>query len=263
MSYWEESFVPYVDVLFISKELFDANMNHFIDTLIFNRKEFFSHNQYTTIQFNNFYGYWSLSKDIEYFIVAEQGWYERLDHKLQSNILKEQIKFNSYAAFNDSYLLTNEKWSSMSQTARHEYFKETIEYLDENIVLDAPKNLPAHIADVTNKFQLKAGSNCFGLTLYAMTKQKWILDEWVYAENLMKTMKLFGFDTIHDAPKQGDVLIWYQDGTPEHAATCIGNDLYFNKNSQMIWSPIKIVHLETIEKDFEGMNYKLFRRGIA
>ena len=76
----------------------------------------------------------------------------------------------------------------------------------------------------------------------------------------MWTMEEMKYIEISEAPNEGDILIWYQDKEPFHAAVCVGDNLYLNKNSQMVWSPTKLVTLESIDNDFDDMIFKVFRQ---
>lgn len=148
----------------------------------------------------------------------------------------------------------------MSSQQRHDYFISTIRTLNENEVLDIIDGIPIHVKAVANTYSVLSGSNCFGVVLYTITKSTWFLNEWVYAENLIWTMQHLNYKETNNQPGEGDILIWYQDEMQFHAAICVGNDLYLNKNSQMIWSPTKLVNLHTIINDFEDMHYKVFSK---
>lgn len=257
---WEQIYVPNRDIFFISKKLLEENSELFLDTLNFERKQFFQHSEYNTLQYNNFYGYWNITKKFEYCIVAMPGWYEQLETDIQQKILEEQIESKSYSVINNEYILTNNKWDSMSTRERHEYFNSTLKTLNDKEVLDIPDMLPNYIKEVANTYSKLSGSNCFGVVLFTITKNSWFLNEWVYAENLMWTMEEMKYIEISEEPFEGDILVWYQDNEPFHAAVCVGDNLYLNKNSQMIWSPTKLVTLKTINNDFEDMIFKVFRQ---
>lgn len=257
---WEQIYVPDRDVFFVSKNLLEDNTESFLNTLVFERKLFFQHSEYNTLQYNNFYGYWNVNKEVEYCIVATPGWYEQLNSDMQLQIFEEQVKSQSYAVINNEYILTNKKWESMSGFERKDYFKSILKSLNDNKVIDVPETLPNYIKEIANTFSKRSGSNCFGVALYTITKNTLFLEEWVYADNLIWTMNQLKYKKVNTSPKAGDILIWYHDNAPFHAAICVGDDLYLNKNSQMIWSPIKIVGLATISGDFEGMGIKVFRQ---
>lgn len=257
---WEQLYVPKRDIFFISEQLFQDNPEVFLETLNFKRKLFFQHSEYNTLHYNNFYGYWNIEKSLERCIVALPGWYERLNTDLQLKILNEQIKSKSYAVVDNAYVMTNKKWEVMTSQQRHDYFISTIETLNENEVLDIRDGLPEHVKALANTYSVLSGSNCFGVVLYTITKSTWFLNEWVYAENLIWTMEHLNYTETNNQPGEGDILIWYQDDIPFHAAICVGNDLYLNKNSQMIWSPTKLVNLTIITNDFEDMQYKVFSK---
>ena len=74
---------------------------------------------------------------------------------------------------------------------------------------------------------------------------------------MMEKMK---YIEVSEYPIEGDILVWYQGEEPFHAAICIADNLYLNKNSQMIWSPTKLVTLETIDNDFDDMIFKVIRQ---
>ena len=175
-------------------------------------------------------------------------------------MLEEQIRAKSFAVIDNDYILTNVKWASMSSGEKHEYFISIIDKLKDNVVLKAPTDLAGHLKQLANTYSVVHGSNCFGIALFMITKSKWTLNEWVYAENLITVMNQNKYKEVTTSPLNGDVVIWYQDDAPFHAAVCLGHDLYLNKNNQMIWSPTKVVSLETIVNDFSGMEYKAYRR---
>ncbi len=127
-------------------------------------------------------------------------------------------------------------------------------------MLEIRDDLPEHVKAIANTYSALSGSNCFGVVLYTITKNSWSLNEWVYGENLMWTMEQLNYRETNNQPNAGDILIWYQDERAFHTAICVGDDLYLNKNSQMIWSPTKLVRLATIASDFEDMNHKVFSK---
>lgn len=256
---WEKIYVPNNDIFFISKQFFTTHTEVLNNVLMFERKQYFQHSEYNTLKYNNFYGYWNLSKDIDYCIVTPQGWYESLDKQSQILLLEEQRKSKSFAVIENDYLLTNLKWERMSKSEKHDFFISVIDKLKDNIVLSVPTDLPEYLKQIANTYSYVQGNNCFGVVLFMITKNKWILNEWVYAENLLLVMNQKNYQEITTTPISGDVVIWYQNDEPFHAAVCIGHNLYLNKNSQMIWSPTKVVPFETIANDFSDMDYKVYR----
>lgn len=51
---WEQLYVPKRDIFFISEQLLKDNSEVFVETLNFERKQFFQHSEYNTLQYNNF-----------------------------------------------------------------------------------------------------------------------------------------------------------------------------------------------------------------
>lgn len=257
---WEETYVPRNDVFFITKKIFDKYNEKFLSTLIFKPSEFWQHGEYNTIQYNNFHAYWQLNKQMDYCIVAKPGWYEQLPEAMKNELLDEQIHFKSDAVFDKSLIITNNRWLGIGKEKRRSYFKTMLDKMDENRVTDLNAPLPDFLKEVVNTFSMKQGSNCFGLTLYCLTGDKWALEEWVYFENLQSVMDILGFKSINDKVKPDDIVVWYEGETPSHSAYCVGENMFLNKNNQLIWSPIKLVSLEDIDADFEGMTYKVYRK---
>lgn len=279
---WVETYVPEKDLFFIQEEdlpLFDEELGQ---VLLIPKDEFFNHASYRQIQLANSYEYWNLSKEVYSVIVATENWIIELPPSKKERLLQIQLKMNRGLIFPLSYfselplfleesvviekekkliVMTADLWKRMSITEREQLLRKYAQQWDEWTSEETPEHLSLVIRKYANTFPTEGGSNCLAATLFAMTRQEWIIHEWVhpntFKEMLSRTHQLVETETLIE----GDVAVWQAaDGQIQHASYHIGNQLFFNKNGQTFFNPWKIICFHELQVEWHQYAINIYRK---
>ncbi|MDP4553497.1 NlpC/P60 family protein [Alkalihalobacillus macyae] len=126
---------------------------------------------------------------------------------------------------------------------------------------EIPDDTPEHVREYANMFTVDSGSNCLSSTLFAVTKQDWIIKEWVHPETFINTIERAGYSLTTERIRNGDLITWENDkNVVQHATYYIGNDLYFNKNGQTFFNPWKIVNSSELNEQWRHYKKKVYRK---
>ncbi|EGA90229.1 hypothetical protein GPDM_06785 [Planococcus donghaensis MPA1U2] len=278
---WIEIYVPEKDLFFIQEEdlpLFDEELGH---ALLIPRDEFFNHASYKQIQLANSYEYWNLSKEVYSVIVATENWITELPPSKKERLLQIQLKVNRGLIFPLSYfselplflkenvviekeekliVMTADLWKRMSMPARDQLLRKYAQQWGEWASEETPEHLPLVVKKYANTFPTEGGSNCLAATLFAISRQEWMIHEWVhpqtFKEMLGRTHRLIQTEEWIE----GDVVIWQTaEGQIQHASYHIGNELFFNKNGQTFFNPWKITRFDELQAEWREYSLKTYR----
>ena len=283
VSSWIENFVPKKDLFFVEEKDLHSLGEYLRAVLVVPREEFFNHSSYKQIQFVNSYMYWRISSKADFVIVATPDWIINLPEQKRLEILNVQYKMNrglilplslfaSERSIPQEYIVeeNGEKffviqhsvWNTLSYQIKEDAILAYAQQWDNWFGHDLPEQTPAHIKNYANKFPVESGSNCLSSTLFAITGQDWMIDEWVHPNTFLNGLERAGFFPKNDGIKKGDIITWEnEDGVIKHAAYHIDNNLLFNKNGQTFFNPWMIKDLYKLNEDWGHYRMKVYRKG--
>ena len=282
---WIENFVPKIDIFFIEEKMLPVLAEHLKEVLVIPRKEFFEHTTYNQIQLVNSYMYWNISKSVEYVLVAQPDWIDKLPVQSKRDILYTQFKvgrglifpmslFSDPPAIPEEYIFEEDgqkfivvqhgMWNVLSYESKEGAIQEYAKLWDNWSCCEVPEHTPVHIEKYANSFSSVAGSNCLSATLFAITGQEWIIGEWVYPETFLKGLEREKFyRTTTDRIQKEDVMAWVDDkGIVQHAAYHLGNNFFFNKNGQTCFNPWKIINSEQLNEEWNQYEKIVYRKEL-
>ena len=283
VSSWIENFVPKKDLFFVEEKDLHSLGEYLRTVLVVPREEFFNHSSYKQIQFVNSYMYWSISSKADFVIVAIPDWIINLPVQKKLEILNVQYKMNrglilplslfaSVSSIPQEYIVeeNGEKffviqrsvWNSLSYPIKEDAILAYAQQWEDWFGHDLPEQTPAHIKNYANRFPVESGSNCLSSTLFAITGQDWMIDEWVHPNTFLNGLERAGFFPTNDGIKKGDIITWEnEDGVIKHAAYHIDNDFFFNKNGQTFFNPWKVTDLKKLDEEWGRYAMTVYRKG--
>lgn len=281
ISIWIENFVPQKDLFFVEEKDLNTLTEYLCEVLVVPREEFFKHSSYTQIQVANSYMYWNISSKAQFVIVATPDWIINLPEQKMREILIVQYKMNrglilplslfaSASSIPQEYIVEGEGekffviqhsiWKRLSYQIKRHAIRAYAQLWDDWLGTDFPEQTPIHIKKYANKFPMESGSNCLSSTLFAITGQEWIIDEWVHPNTFLIGLERANFFLVNDVIKKGDIITWVnQDGIIKHAAYHIDNNRFFNKNGQTFFNPWEIIDLNTLNEEWCQYKMKVYR----
>ncbi|QFK72370.1 hypothetical protein F7984_14530 [Pradoshia sp. D12] len=282
VSIWIENFVPKKDLFFVEEKDLDSLVEYLCEVLVVPGGEFFKHPSYKQIQLVNSYMYWNISSKAQFVIVAKPDWITNLPEQKKRDIVNIQYKMNrglilplslfaSASSIPQEYIVEeNDKkffviqrsiWNRLSYQIKERAILAYAQQWDDWFGIDFPEQTPIHIKKYANKFPMESGSNCLSATLFAITEQDWIIDEWVHPNTFLNGLERANFSLINDVIKKGDIITWVnQNGVIKHAAYHIDNNLFFNKNGQTFFNPWKITDLNKLNEEWYQYKMKVYRK---
>ncbi|MCM3356821.1 hypothetical protein [Psychrobacillus sp. MER TA 171] len=279
---WINQYVPEKDLFFIKEEdLFILEL-YLTEVLIIPKNEFYEHSSYNYIQLVNSYEYWNIDDDIQFVIVAEPDWFNKLPNEKKKILNARQVDINrglvlplpslpeSISLIENHIVIKNDQvyivlqsqmWTSLTEQLKAEFLKEYAQEWDSWDGCVVPPTAPIHIKNFANTFPHSAGSNCLSATLYAVTQQEWMIHEWVHQKTFEEGIKRAGY-YIHDgAFQETDIVAWVNaEGVIQHASYCLGDNLFFNKNGQTFFNPWKIVEWSKLNEEWQRFTTRIYRR---
>lgn len=259
------------DVFYLTEDSPASFQNHLNDAVIYTKKDFFKHTLANDIKYINNYEFWLMDAAATHIIVARNGWFETLPPKLKHRLLALQLELNrgfiypgevlSRYTFKNKTILTSNLVDQLSHRQKAEILLSGVEEEEDDIAVRIKEKMPQHIKSVANSFSAVHGSNCFGATLFAMTKNEKYLPEWVHQKPFLAGLKNNSYKLASVEARQDDVIVWADDkGTVRHACYYLGNGLYFNKSGQKIYNPWKIVSWREMNDDWGHYGYSIYRK---
>ncbi|WP_340391429.1 hypothetical protein [Macrococcoides caseolyticum] len=218
------------DLFFISEAFLNEHQHNLLNTLVVLKEEFKKNSSLSNVVNHSMYQTWHLT--YEFVIVAEPGWYESIENTFK-DALKQEMIDNGTQLINDDRLIT----SAITQFSRI-----------------------SHLTALHNKFPENHGANCLSATIYALTKNPFILEQWVHQETFMLFLNRLGYKEVESSFNSGDVICFYQDTILTHACYAIGDEYVFNKQGQTFWEPWTIERFETIQSKRDEVHYKIYKK---
>lgn len=280
---WIKRYVPKKDLYFLKKKDLFTFKKYLNNVLIIPEEEFFKHSSYKQIQLVNSFEYWKISKDVQFILVADSNWFSKLPVKKKKELNAIQVKMDrglilplslssinysipkeNIADVNDQlYLvLQSNLWGKFPYEVKVDLIKQLALKWDNWTCYEITEHTPHHLKKHANTFPSESGSNCLSSTLFAISKEEWIIDEWVHPKTFLHGLKNAQyFVTNKGEINTGDVVTWEnQEGIIQHASYHIGNNLFFNKDGQTFFNPWKIVSWTELESEWNEYRFKIYRR---
>lgn len=277
---WIKSYVPQRDLFFLSAEDLERKLD-LSNVLVMPKDEFYEHSVYQQPDYVNSYEYWNI-KNAHYVIVAGSDWIEQLKAEERQFILAAQQKYERGLVVpisfvqnidqipkdyiqNEHVILQYQMWEQLDWTCKEQLLTTMVyEWWDNGECEEAPSELPIFLKPYANKFCIQQGANCLAAVLYAISegKQQWFIDEWVHQKTFVEKLKQYKYQPTNiDHLHTGDVVIWNdENGIIQHAAYCIGQNLFFNKHGQTIFNPWKLLSKDKLYKEWMHLKAVVYRQ---
>lgn len=285
---WIERHVPEKDLFFLKEQDLIVFKSDLEGAIVIPRKEFFGHSSYNGIQWMNSYMYWTISKDVQYVIIAQANWINtlpreqkesllRIQHHMGRGLLFSLSYFSKTDALNKEYIfkegdlegliIRRDMWMKLPYSYKEEAIKAYAQEYDDWTSMKISTNLPAHLKKYANTFSTEPGANCLAAVLYAISanplQEEWIIHEWIHEETFTEGLKNKGYIPTAKEFTEGDIVAWVnEEETIQHAAYCIDGQMFFNKNGQTFYNPWKIVHWDELSKEWERYTPRVYRKSF-
>ncbi|MCG7379152.1 hypothetical protein MH215_19230 [Paenibacillus sp. ACRSA] len=282
---WIEGYVPSKDLFFLKKEHLIKLEMYLNDVLILPSKEFFRHSSYNQIQLVNSFEYWKIDKEIQYVLVADPNWLCSLSSEMQKWINHIQLTVHRGLILpisllstpyifpeehlvkdhEEEYVVLHSKlWSELPYKVKVDLLKEYAKKWDDWNGYALDDSVPSHLQRYANTFPAEGGGNCLAATLFAVSQQEWILNEWVHPETFAEGLKRAHY-VMRDTEelRTGDVVVWMDaNDIVQHASYHMGQNLFFNKDGQTFFNPWKVIDWKTLKLEWASYTYKVYRKEI-
>ncbi|TFD94422.1 hypothetical protein [Jeotgalibacillus sp. R-1-5s-1] len=277
---WVEGYIPEKDFFFVDENMVAGLEEELSGAEIFTRTAFFETREYDTLDLNNSLMYWALSKEVSYVVIAPAEWLSQLSLEKQVILLTSQTKmrqgmifpsniFPSSAAIPDHHLhagyvvVQRGLWESFSFENQVEILSNYAQLWDGWTAEPLPEQSPLHLAKYANTFNATHHGNCLAATIFAMTSDEDIIQQWLSQEDFVEIIKSEGYQVINEKPDLEDISVWVNENEViQHAAFYLGNSLYFNKNGQTYFNPWTICKEEQLCKEWEHLDKRTYRRRV-
>lgn len=286
---WIENYVPEKDLFFLREHDLMLLENVLQGALVVPREEFFKHSSYYGIHWVNSYMYWTISKEVQFIIVAQPDWINNLSIDLRKAILEIQPQvgrgllfplayFSETTAIPPEYIFTetgkqgliirNEMWMKLPYSYKEEAIKAYAKEYDGWMSKKVPDDLPSHLLKYANTFSTEHGANCLAATLFAISPNpdinEWIIHEWIHDQTFMESLKNLSYSQVEGEFSKGEIIVWMnEENIVQHASYCIDNHLLFNKNGQTCFNPWKIVEWEELREEWGKYKPVVYRKSSS
>ncbi|MGX7108851.1 hypothetical protein [Facklamia miroungae] len=244
------------DLFFISEIFLKEHKYRMANQLILSVKEYQKHSDYHTV--NNISNHRSWTLKCDFVLVAPPGWYESQDQHFQKELFNE-VKKNGSFLIDEQQIITSNYWRHLDQQSKRRW----IETEDESLSLtdiDEIENYE-YLKKYHNIFPNNHGPNCFAACLYAITKNEFILDQWVWQETFLQTLSRNNYRRVKDNYFQAkDVICFLKEDHLIHTCFVLNKAYCFNKNGQTFHEPWKIVDLSEVFQTFSDSKYSIYRK---
>ncbi|XXM71350.1 hypothetical protein ACQ0QQ_16825 [Lysinibacillus sphaericus] len=283
---WIEAFVPEKDLFFLTENEL-GNLEEYLDhVLVIPKEEFSANATYNGIQWQNSYTYWNLSEEAATVIVAPPDWVGRLPDGKRRQLLHSQKEAGSGLVYEISHdrvdgsipagqllesggeqfiILQKAMWEELGYEVKRELISEFAQQWEEWTCYEHSLESHPHLQKYANVFPSSGGANCLAATLFAVTREEWIINEWVHQKTFSLGLKRAHYGhVVNSEIRDGDVVTWEnEEGIIQHASFCVGDDKFFNKSGQTFFNAWKIVDWTELEEMWESYRVKVFRKEDA
>ncbi|MCA0147203.1 hypothetical protein LCD52_00220 [Rossellomorea vietnamensis] len=280
---WIKAYVTDKDLFFLPETNLASFKEYLSNVLVVPHEEFKNHSTYKQVQLANSYEYWNLSKEVKHVLVTPPGWVNDLPDEKRNDLFRIQVEVNRglihpisdfsvdtssngnnvVEVNGEKYLVLHKAmWEELSYGYKEELITDIAQQWEEWTCYDVQPQTPQHLLPFANTFPSRAGSNCLSATLFAISKQEWIIHEWVHPQTFLQSLENEDYHLISSEDmRAGDVLTWENsDGIIQHASYCIDGHFFFNKRGQTFFNAWSIVHFDDLTEDWGHYHMKSFRK---
>ncbi len=240
-------------------------------------QEFFQHPSYSSVEYASSFEYWQIKKEADLILVAPPAWFNHLQPTQQKQLLQLQVIYNrgliiplpyfhqhplpDEAIVAHQVVLTASLWEQLPQDLKEQVLTQYAQDWDSWSASSVTELVPTHLRTFANTFPAKSGANCLAAVLFALSKEEWLVHEWVHTDTFKSYLHNNQFCIHNGNVKSGDVLVYLDDqDNIQHATYCITENLFFNKNGQTLFHPWKLVTKSDLTNNWGKMNRTLYRK---
>ena len=275
LSHWIEHLVPELDVWYRDDSALDLDLS---GCMVMPRADYLKHPAFRDIRYVNAYLHWQMPSTVSRIIVSGPEWVTRLDNADRTTLLEHQVALKRGLVIplsfldnvpavmrpyvtGDSVVLCQALWHGLPVPIQRTIVLREQRRWDDLQCHPVPADLAAHIRAVANTFGHEDGANCLGTTAFCVTGEAWMRDHWMYQAPFLDIITRNGYRPAPDvAPEPDDIVTFEVDGSVVHAAFCVGDDRFLNKNGQSRFNPIRIVDWATLSADWASATCVTWRR---
>lgn len=245
------------------------------------REAYRSDPAYRDIRYANAYCEWLMPAAATQVIVSDAAWIGSLSSADRHHVLRKQIDLKRGLVFPaewfgeqqellqphtvaDQVVLGQAAWASLPTGIQQRALLAEQRRCDEVACFPVPDGTPAHVRAIANTFSPHEGTNCFAITAYGATGDPHLLATWLTVSPIEIVAPL-GYREVPDRePLANDIVIFELGGRVIHAAWCLGDDRFLNKNAQSRFAPIRIVDWAMLDAEWlaewPDTRWRLYRR---
>lgn len=260
----EDEIKRLIDNLFPSVEMwFFCEKYDFLDDKYISFVEYL--NNYSNLVYNNRYRNWKLKKTARYVVIDNDGWFNKLSLDDKRIVIKNQIVCNRGLIIDsnsDDYYLNDYiydgklvLYSIIFNKLSFDYKKNLLfRYLSDydNLLFYDINISNNYINSISNKYIFNEGFNCLASVLYCITNNKMYLSKWVEDDEFEDYLKeKYMINESIDSYNEGDIIVFKNNESLVHAAYCIRDNFFINKNGQSIYNPVLIKSLSQLKDEWD------------
>jgi hypothetical protein len=280
---WIGAFIPERDLFFLTEKDLGDFKEYLDHVLVIPKEEFSANATYNGIQWQNSYTYWNLSNEVEFVIVAPPDWVGRLPEVKRKQLFHRQKEVGSGLVYEISHdriddsipadhlmesggeqfiVLQKVMWEELSYDVKRDLISEFAQQWEEWTCYEYSLESRPHLQKYANVFPSSGGGNCLAATLFAVTREEWIINEWVHQKTFSLGLKRAHYRQVENGEiRDGDVVTWENEsGIIQHASFCVGDDKFFNKSGQTFFNAWKIVDWTDLQEMWKSYRVKVLRK---
>ncbi len=246
---------------------------------IMSQKAYRSDPTFNEIRFMNAYCEWLMPVEATHVIVSDRSWIETLPAADRQRVLQKQVGLKRGLVFSaawfgglpvqlqefvveDQVVLGQAVWADLPPTVQHRALLAEQRRWDDVDCYPIPDNAPAHVQAIANTFSPHEGTNCYAITAYGATADSALLARWLTVSPIELVAPLGYRQVPGSEPGPDDIVTFERQGNIVHAAYCIDDDRFLNKNGQSRFNPIRIVDWSMLATDWPDLTVLIWRRAV-
>lgn len=247
------------DLFFISEKFLGEFVGCLHHALVMPMKDYLANPSYHNVLSASNHNTWRIKAD--YVVVSKEKWYEALPTDFREK-LYEETKRNGSEFIYGNQIITKNYWRNLSDLEKQQVIGD---FDDETIALDLSRiDSYEYLKKYHNVFPSNHGPNCFAATMYAVSKDDFFINHWIFADTLLNFLSTNNYRrTDERKSEKDDVICLFEGGKLVHSFYCIDNEYSFNKNGQTMHEPWTIIKAEDVLKEFESAEMVIFKRAQA
>ena len=272
---WAEKMVPARDVWYWDDSLADIDIS---GQKLLDRREYLDHPTYSGIEYVNAYCHWCIPAKVQMVLVSDPEWIRLLTVDDRKRVLAGQVELDRGLIFprthfdsvpeallphgvGEKIVISRAAWMSLEKADQYTALKREALLWDDGDCLPVPNAVPEHIKLVANSYGDTHGANCLSTTAFCISGDEPIRLQWIFQPAFIEILDEHGFRPSDDkTPSDGDAVAFSSDTTVVHAAYCVADNRFVNKNGQSMFNPVRIVNRATLDADWSDRDVTVYRR---